>query len=96
MRLRRRFSARQLDEQVRTIRVLGVLGLGMACVAMALWLAGADLRPLERAPAAVAQPVDPLRSDLDRCNAIGSAALDDAACKRVWAESRRRFFGGAR
>ncbi|MGV6873845.1 putative entry exclusion protein TrbK-alt [Pseudochelatococcus sp. B33] len=31
-------------------------------------------------------------SELARCRAIGQAALEDAACRRAWAESRRRFF----
>jgi len=42
-----------------------------------------------RMPAAVS---DPLAPELARCQAIGIAAKDDAACEAAWAENRRRFF----
>ncbi len=35
---------------------------------------------------------DPLARELARCQAIGMAAKDDAACEAAWAENRRRFF----
>jgi conjugative transfer region protein TrbK len=35
---------------------------------------------------------DPLAAELARCQTIGMAAKDDAACESVWAENRRRFF----
>jgi len=35
---------------------------------------------------------DPLARELARCQAIGMAAKDDAACETAWAENRRRFF----
>ena len=35
---------------------------------------------------------DPLARELARCQAIGMAAQDDAACGAAWAENRRRFF----
>ena len=41
-----------------------------------------------RMPAAVS---DPLAPELARCQAIGMAAKDDAACEAAWAENRRRF-----
>ncbi|MEI9416156.1 putative entry exclusion protein TrbK-alt [Mesorhizobium sp. Cs1321R2N1] len=31
--------------------------------------------------------------ELARCRAIGMAAAADPACRRAWAENRRRFFG---
>jgi conjugative transfer region protein TrbK len=31
-------------------------------------------------------------SDFARCNAIGADAANDAVCKAVWAEHRKRFF----
>ncbi len=31
------------------------------------------------------------RSELARCRALGAAALEDAACRKAWAENRRRF-----
>ena len=42
-------------------------------------------------PASVA--VDPLASELSRCRTITSEQnASDDTCRRVWAESRRRFF----
>jgi conjugative transfer region protein TrbK len=35
---------------------------------------------------------DPLALELARCQSIGMAAKDDAACEAAWAENRRRFF----
>jgi conjugative transfer region protein TrbK len=35
---------------------------------------------------------DPIASELARCQRIGMAAKDDAACEAAWAENRRRFF----
>jgi conjugative transfer region protein TrbK len=29
-----------------------------------------------------------------RCREIGAAALDDAGCKKAWADSRRHFLEG--
>ncbi|MBN9054383.1 MAG: putative entry exclusion protein TrbK-alt [Rhizobiales bacterium] len=31
------------------------------------------------------------RSELSRCRALGAAALEDSACRKAWAENRRRF-----
>ncbi|MFB9948869.1 putative entry exclusion protein TrbK-alt [Rhizobium puerariae] len=30
--------------------------------------------------------------ELSRCRDLGTAALEDAACRKAWAENRRRFF----
>jgi conjugative transfer region protein TrbK len=35
---------------------------------------------------------DPLAAELARCQTIGMAAKDDAACEATWAENRCRFF----
>lgn len=32
------------------------------------------------------------RQELTRCRDLGTAALEDAACRKAWAENRRRFF----
>ena len=40
-------------------------------------------------PAAVS--VDPLRTELFRCQLIGQAGASDTACLQAWAENRRRF-----
>lgn len=80
----------------RPSRTLFVLGLVAGLIAVVVWLTvqtspdeGARARPAASAKA------DPLAVALIRCNDLGSAALDDAGCKRAWAESRRRFLGGS-
>jgi conjugative transfer region protein TrbK len=35
---------------------------------------------------------DPLAAAMARCQALGMAAENDAACQATWAENRRRFF----
>lgn len=39
-------------------------------------------------------PFPPLaaKSELGRCRDLGTAALEDVACRKAWAENRRRFF----
>lgn len=51
-----------------------------------------------RGPDEAEQPVrsaspsaDPLTAEMARCAAMGEAALQDEACRRAWAEHRRRF-----
>ncbi|QIB32955.1 putative entry exclusion protein TrbK-alt [Ancylobacter pratisalsi] len=36
---------------------------------------------------------DPLRDAQRRCQQLGEAAAQDAACLNVWAQTRDRFFG---
>lgn len=77
-------------------RILFVLGLVAGLIAVLLWLsARPSVDDSARARPAAAGKADPLAAALVRCNDLGSAALDDAACKRAWAESRRRFLGGS-
>lgn len=46
------------------------------------------------APApALAPSVDPLRAEQRRCQQLGEAAVRDAECLAVWAETRDRFLG---
>jgi len=82
-------------------KVLGcslvLAGIGAALVAAAVVMAGKDdedglrVRPVTLAPA----PAEiPLAAEVSRCNALGTKAADDAACRAAWAENRRRFFGG--
>ena len=77
-------------------RTLLVLGLIAGLFAVLLWRAAqtsADEGGRAQPPAAA--KADPLSATLIRCNDLGTAALDDAACKSAWAESRRRFLGGS-
>jgi conjugative transfer region protein TrbK len=69
---------------------------GFVCVAAAIIVTavGLDPRKAEPAPnATLSAPAgDPLAVELARCQAIGMAAQNDAACATAWAENRRRFF----
>lgn len=39
---------------------------------------------------------EPARHEFDRCPDLGMSAAGDAACRKAWAENRRRFFGSER
>jgi conjugative transfer region protein TrbK len=69
---------------------------GFAMAVAAIIAAAVQFRHDEAgAPAVAGAPSpasDPLAPELARCQAIGMAAKDDAACAAVWAENRRRFF----
>lgn len=71
----------------------------VALVAIAITVAVIETtrKPAHPALTAVAQrpegEADPLRQALRRCQALGAAAADDAACLDAWAENRRRFLG---
>ncbi len=74
-----------------TGRAVGFALIALAIVAVALH------RRYDEAPAGAPPPVPSITSDalareLARCQAIGMAAEEDAACKAAWAENRRRFF----
>jgi conjugative transfer region protein TrbK len=77
----------------RAARVMAVLASGAAMTARVI-----ALRPdgAEEAPAPTVQPQsgEPASSELLRCREIGAAALDDAGCKKAWADSRRHFLEG--
>jgi conjugative transfer region protein TrbK len=47
-------------------------------------------RPLPTS--SVASRPDPLAAAMARCQTLGMAAENDAACQAAWAENRRRFF----
>lgn len=53
-----------------------------------------DEEPARQAPApAFAPSIDPLRAEQRRCQQLGEAAVRDAECLAVWAETRNRFLG---
>lgn len=55
-----------------------------------------DEEPARPAPAPTfASSVDPLRAGQRRCQQLGEAAVRDAECLAVWAETRDRFLGRA-
>ncbi len=55
-----------------------------------------DEEPARPAPApAFAPSADPLRAEQRRCQQLGEAAVRDAECLAVWAETRDLFLGRA-
>ena len=78
-------------------RSLLLAGIGAALIAGAVVMAGKEdedglrIRSVTLAPALTDNP---LAAEFARCNTLGTAAADDAACRAAWAENRRRFFGG--
>ncbi|MFZ1964824.1 MAG: putative entry exclusion protein TrbK-alt [Roseiarcus sp.] len=72
-------------------RAIGFVLIALAIVAVAVHRRY-DEEPA-RAPLPVPSiPSDALARELARCQAIGMAVEEDAACKAAWAENRRRFF----
>jgi conjugative transfer region protein TrbK len=77
-----------------TGRAIGFALIALAIVTVALH------RRYDAAPAGPpllvpSIPSDALARELTRCQAIGMAAEEDAACKAAWAENRRRFFAAS-
>ena len=81
----------QLFNSRAVARAGGFLLVAAAIVALAARFDRDQGKPqaLELRPA---QSNDPLAAELARCQSIGMAAQNDAACAAAWAESRRRFF----
>jgi len=74
----------------RVAAVLAVAALLVAC-AIALRPDAADEPPPQLVQS---QSGEPASSELLRCRELGAAALDDAGCKKAWADSRRHFLEG--
>jgi conjugative transfer region protein TrbK len=80
--------------------VLNVPGVGRAagCVLVAAAIIAAAVQfhrhvaPPQLPTSSAASRPDPLAAAMARCQALGMAAENDAACQAVWAENRRRFF----
>lgn len=82
------------------MRIGGQTLLRITAVALAAAVIVLAAVEATRAPNEAKQPVrsavpptDPLTAEVSRCAAIGGAALEDEACRRAWAEHRRRFLG---
>lgn len=74
-------------------KVVAVLAFAvvMAACAIALRPNGPE-EPPERT--FESQGEEPDAGELLRCREIGAAALDDAGCRKAWADSRRHFLEG--
>jgi conjugative transfer region protein TrbK len=84
-----------MADQPPTFAAMG-RAIGFALIALAIVAAAVHFR-YDAEPARAPLPAPSIASDalareLARCQAIGMAAEEDAACKAAWAENRRRFF----
>ncbi len=80
--------------RVPSLKTLG-RGAALAFVAAAIIAAAVSFKREPATHRVVSPPnsrVDPLAPALARCQALGMAAEQDAACEATWAENRRRFF----
>ncbi|MEN5249497.1 MULTISPECIES: putative entry exclusion protein TrbK-alt [Brucella] len=74
-------------------RMIAVFAIGAGLTAAITALHDDEDRPDARAPRIERPGGDPARKgELGRCRDLGTAALEDVACRKAWAENRRRFF----
>ncbi|MFK0209138.1 MULTISPECIES: putative entry exclusion protein TrbK-alt [Agrobacterium] len=78
-------------------RMIAVFAIGAGLTAAITALHDDEDRPDASAPRIERPGGDPsslsaAKSELGRCRDLGTAALEDAACRKAWAENRRRFF----
>jgi conjugative transfer region protein TrbK len=77
---------------------LPAIGRAAGCLLVAAAIIAATVQfhrhgaPRSLPTSAVASRPDPLAAAMARCQALGMAAENDAACEAAWAENRRRFF----
>ncbi len=76
-------------------RIGAIVFVAFAITATVIELTRED-EPAQPALAPTLAPsVDPLRAEQRRCQKLGEAAVRDAECLAVWAETRDRFLGRA-
>jgi conjugative transfer region protein TrbK len=68
-----------------------VFAVVMAACAIALRPNGPEESPQQTVESRSGEPD---ADELLRCREIGAAALDDAGCRKTWADSRRHFLEG--
>ncbi|MER8423215.1 putative entry exclusion protein TrbK-alt [Mesorhizobium sp. M1403] len=76
-------------------RMTAVLALGAAMTAAFMALRG-DGSQDASSPRSAHPGGEPASIELARCRDIGMAAIDDDACRKAWAENRRRFLRPSR
>ncbi|WP_297838335.1 putative entry exclusion protein TrbK-alt [uncultured Roseibium sp.] len=77
-------------------RIAAIVFAAVALTATAIEMTQQEKTPPPATPApAVVPPADPLRAGQRRCQQMGEAAVRDAECLRIWAETRDRFLGRA-
>lgn len=73
-----------------TARMTAVLALGAAMTAAFMALRGNGSQDAS-SPRSAHPGGEPAKVELARCRDIGMAAIVDEACRKTWAEKRRRF-----
>lgn len=78
-------------------RMIAVFAIGAGLTAAITALQNDEDRPDAAAPRIERPGGDPsspapVKSQLAHCRDLGTAALEDVACRKAWAENRRRFF----
>ncbi len=88
-----------MSRPLKHIAALGLVG-ALTAATLAVWRGGSpgpSDRPLsETRPGSLgveAGREEVRRAELRRCRDLGEAALEDAACLALWAETRARFLG---
>ncbi|TIO07776.1 putative entry exclusion protein TrbK-alt [Mesorhizobium sp.] len=76
-------------------RMIAVLALGAAMTAAFMALRGNGSQDAS-SPRSARPGGEPAAIELARCRDIGMAAIDDEACRKMWAKNRRRFLGSSR
>lgn len=74
-------------------RIAAIIFVAVAITATIIEMAREETAaPVPAAPA-IQSPVDPLRTEQRRCQALGEAAANDSECLCVWSQTRDRFIG---
>jgi len=74
-------------------RMIAVFAIGAGLTAAITALHNDEDRRDAQAPRIERLGGDPAsKGELARCRDLGTAAIEDAACRKAWAENRRRFF----
>ncbi len=76
----------------KTLAQIGAVAfVGVAITATAIEFARVDPQVEAVAPPVIAPAIDPLASELMRCQGLGEAGPRDASCLAAWAAGRKRF-----
>lgn len=76
-------------------RMIAVLALGAAMTAAFMAWRGSGSQDAS-SPRSAHPGGEPASIELERCRSIGMAAIADEACRKAWAENRRRFLRPSR
>jgi len=74
-------------------RLGAVIFVAIAGTAAVLEMSREDKAPEPSPSRTVEAARDPLRDEQRRCQQLGESAAQDAACLKVWAQTRDRFLG---